>query len=398
MIRFFLGKPGGGKSLYATREIIRELAGTRRLIVTNLALRLPELAAYCEAEQIDYGLHINERVFLLADEWLKGFFCFRRKRLPLVLRGRKGAEDVPDADLEHLTDAQAQLLERGDLVVEKCDYRSSYGDGGILYVLDEAHIAFSSRAWQQTGQAVLYYLSQHRKLSDDVIVITQSANLIDRQFRSVCQDFTTIRNHSKEKFGFFRAPSVFTRRTYLHPPTGAPGDRAIETKHFTLDVRGTATVYDTASGIGIHGANADKGQRASGLPWWLFVFGGAIAVYLMLRVAPSVFAMPFRIHENNHPKQILQSAQKIEPTNTVFTLQPIPPAPRVNTNVSVTGYMKLGSHTVVCFSDGTTAAANSVTDFSPGIIYVDGVLFRIISPNEQGVIKHGRRDAGGSGY
>jgi hypothetical protein len=154
----------------------------------------------------------------------------------------------------------------------------------VLYVIDEVHEFFNARRWADTGEDALHYLSQHRKLGDDVICITQSIGNVDKQFRSVAQDFTYVRNHGKESLpllgGLIRSLPLFARQTYLEPYTGAPGQRPMEIRTFKLNVEGLASCYQTAAGVGLLGRGADIGERKKGLnPIWLaviaalFVFG-----------------------------------------------------------------------------------------------------------------------------
>jgi len=160
-------------------------------------------------------------------------------------------------------------------------------DSGVLYVLDEVHIAFNSRAWAETGAEVLYYLSQHRKLGDDVVCITQSVGNVDKQFRSVAQDFTYIKNLSKQRAGLFRLPAIFTRNTYAHPATDT--SKPMETGTFKLDVSGLASVYDTARGVGIHGrAGADTNARKKGVHWLVALVGFPLLVWAVFHFAPKI--------------------------------------------------------------------------------------------------------------
>ncbi len=82
----------------------------------------------------------------------------------------------------------------------------------------------------------------------EVICITQSVGNVDKQFRSVAQDFTYVRNHGKEAIpvlgGLVRGFKIFSRDTYLEPFTGA--QRSFEIRTFRLDVEGMASCYDTA--------------------------------------------------------------------------------------------------------------------------------------------------------
>jgi hypothetical protein len=81
-------------------------------------------------------------------------------------------------------------------------------------------------------------LSQHHTLGDDVICITQSIGNVDKQFRSVAQDFMYVRNHGKESLpllgGLIRSVPTFSRQTYLEPYTGAPAQRPMEIRTFKL--------------------------------------------------------------------------------------------------------------------------------------------------------------------
>ena len=93
-----------------------------------------------------------------------------------------------------------------------------------------------------------------------MVCITQSVNNVDKQFRSVAQDYTYLRNLSKQRAGFFRLPALFVRSTYAQPAT--PASAPMESGTFRLDVSGLAACYDTAKGVGIHGrAGADTNER-----------------------------------------------------------------------------------------------------------------------------------------
>jgi len=225
-IHVILGKPGSGKSLYATMRVIRELIETQRNVVTNLPLRPDALNEYIQKTYPQSNTRFVERVRVLTDEEMRTFW---------TIRG-------PGEDK---------------------------GENGVAYFLDEAHIAFNARDWASIGRGALHYLSQHRKLGDIVWPITQSAGNLDKQFRSVSEDFTVLRNEYTAKFGPFRGRGRFVRKTYLTEPStnGEP----FETAQFTLDVKGVASCYDTAKGIGVHGNKADIGRRAKGIPIWTVV-------------------------------------------------------------------------------------------------------------------------------
>jgi zona occludens toxin (predicted ATPase) len=188
-------KPGGGKTLYAVRLIVDELVRGSRPVITNVPLNLGRLNEFlqqkfsdafasasarfqdgsgvesgreCDAYVAEMAAHISNRVILLDEDDLPKFFTYRGGGVRL--------DSVSNQDWK---------------AGKRPDFRA-VKDRGVFYVLDEVHIAFNARAWADTGHEVLYYLSQHRKLGDDVICVTQSVNNVDRQFRSVAQDYTYI--------------------------------------------------------------------------------------------------------------------------------------------------------------------------------------------------------------
>ena len=82
-IEFICGKPGGGKSMYATKLIIDELTKGHRPIVTNLALNLARLQEYLD--ELGVKVHVIDRVRLLEKEQITEFYRYRGVDLVLDL-------------------------------------------------------------------------------------------------------------------------------------------------------------------------------------------------------------------------------------------------------------------------------------------------------------------------
>lgn len=241
-IHVILGKPGSGKSLYATSRVIEELGNGERNVVTNLPLHPGRLNDYLQKRWPDRDCRMLQRLRILTDDEMREFWKYR---------GPEG----------------------GDIG----------GKAGVAFFLDEAHIAFNAREWANLGKGALHYLSQHRKLGDIVWPITQAPGNLDKQFRSVAEDFTVLRNEYTAKYGPFRGRGRFVRRTYLSEPSG--NAEPFEKVSFTLDKEGVASCYDTAKGIGVHGSKADIGRRAKGLSiWW--AFAGAFALAALVGIVP----------------------------------------------------------------------------------------------------------------
>jgi hypothetical protein len=97
------------------------------------------------------------------------------------------------------------------------------------------------------------------------ILVTQHVPNVDKQWRSVTQDYTYCRNHSKEKFRGVTKDSNFHIETYLEPYTGT--QTLQESSTLKPDWPGIGSCYHTSIA---HGA-ADKGQKVKGLPVWFFM-------------------------------------------------------------------------------------------------------------------------------
>jgi len=247
-VHFICGKPGGGKSLYGMKLILEELRFGNRRIVTNLSLNLPRLNEYLQKTYPREDIDLRARVTKLDDEQCKKFWLFRNYT---------GSVDDLPWNLPGI---------------------------GAFIVLDELHLFFNAREWMHTGTDCLHYLSQHRKLGDDVICITQHVGNVDKQFRSVAQDFTLVVNGFKQKLGLFRGLPMFHRYTYPVEPNGTRMDPD-DAGHFRLDAAGIASCYDTAAGIGVHGRGADKAERKKGLhPLWFPVMAIAAIVAIVFGI------------------------------------------------------------------------------------------------------------------
>ena len=69
-----------------------------------------------------------------------------------------------------------------------------FSEDYLLLVVDECQIVFNSRNWMDRGRGKgdsrldwLEFLSQHRKYGYKIVLIAQSAKMIDNQFRMLCE-------------------------------------------------------------------------------------------------------------------------------------------------------------------------------------------------------------------
>lgn len=175
------GKPGAGKSYFATRCIIAEIVkGNNRTIVTNVPINRTKLRDYVKK---DFNLY----------------------------------------DLETFTDNRFFFSNRGhyNLTIDNASENLDFGqilqddDEGVLYIIDEAHLYFNARNWKHMLGATLSYITFIRHIGDTCIYMCQKFSDIDSQFRGKTQAFHLLRNLDKERFGMFKRGSGFRCYQYL---------------------------------------------------------------------------------------------------------------------------------------------------------------------------------------
>lgn len=253
MIWFVTGKPGDGKSYAATRILLELLKSDTRPIVTNIHLEKKAVALWLVSRG---GLHpvvalhrAEHRIFYLPDDDLQEFYRHRADvyldpETDMQLKGRKGK--TPDF---------------------------SQSKSGVIYFLDEIHIAFPARGWQGNGDNVVYYNSQHRKLRDDIYFITQSAEMVDKIFRELAQGTYHCRNHYRLKYGMFKQAGCFNRKLVYSTEKRKENMQVVEDLSYPLEPI-VGDCFQTMAGVGLVTGNKPELQKAKGVPLkalWLLV-------------------------------------------------------------------------------------------------------------------------------
>jgi len=324
-----IGKPRGGKTLYAVRLAMQELAFGRRHIVTNLPLDVARVNEYLQERYPDRVCNAVERIMILDEKQAKQFWTYRPGcRIKFVSKEGFARGETPDY--------------------------TGVKDSGVMNIIDELQNFFSARMWATNGPDLIFYLSQHGHLSDTFIGITQALSTVDSTFRTdIIQDFTHIRNLCKERRGVFVLPAVFLRRTFLvAPKSGTPAD---ETAFFRLDAKGLASCYSTAAGVGIHAGAADKEERKRGVHWaWALLLIVSLVVGIF-GFGPSIIMHMFHFsdivrHGQSAAVQVVgpERPLRVAPVSSP-AVAPAPLTPSLysrwgkGTNV-LSGYSRFGGH------------------------------------------------------
>jgi hypothetical protein len=259
-IFYIAGKPGGGKSYLAVYQICEELkSGKGRNIVTNIQLNMAELAAWCH-ENIKEEVNLSERIRILDDEETGEFWLYephRKFEKRRVLRFGKREMEVPDFE--------------------------DRGMPGTLYVIDEVHIYFGAREWQATGSDCTYFLTQHRKMACDVILVTQHPEQTDKALRRLAQEYMVVRNLSREPVFGFRIANYFRFLRMLNSPQ-SPNPGTFDSGFIKLKPEVYGKLYDTTAGVGIAG-RVSPTVEARGIHFYWLAVPACVVIVLFVWLA-----------------------------------------------------------------------------------------------------------------
>jgi Zonular occludens toxin (Zot) len=253
-ITFVCAPIGGGKSLYATRAICMELERSERMIVTNVPI---------------FDLEAPEGKMTLG-EWAHKYVSFPvdiRKRFRLLTRDEvfEFWRYLPGKDLPNMERVTAT---RDTETVP--DLQSRQGDGGCFFLIDEVHLYFSARDWGKNGVKVETYMSQLRKLNDDLFLITQHPEKVDKNFRRNATEWFYLKNMGKTKlWAGVSLPGRF--RYHIFDQMPVRNDKPIQSGWMRLEDREYYRVYDTMAGVGLTGKLNPEQSRTKGRHWSVWV-------------------------------------------------------------------------------------------------------------------------------
>ncbi|MBC2594015.1 hypothetical protein H5P28_07045 [Ruficoccus amylovorans] len=274
MITLITGKPGDGKTLYACREIIRILRNTDYYVVTDVPFVMGRLHEYVNDWKGDV-VDLDERLKVLTPEDAHNYWRYRSGGLLL--------DESPDAKgkddgTRRLPKMEFDLWARSQFerIGEKSEYQR-----GVFYVIDEAHEKFPAREWQNIGRITTYHASKHRHLHDEVWLLTQSPDFLDKTLRNLVSETRITRNNLRRNVGPFKLRGVFKVRHYYGMPN--PSVTPFSVEEMQLDAAGIASCYKTVGAFGVH-VKAEKIQNKGKLPWWSLwaIAGGGILAAIFL--------------------------------------------------------------------------------------------------------------------
>jgi hypothetical protein len=405
---FVCGKVGAGKSYRGMVSILDQLLHDDRLIVTNLPVNLAALSDFLARRHPsnDICLMDHYRPALPGEQANADGMVFEPSRIRTLDEGElaefyrvrhQAADKVPR--IEH------EKKERNPVCLDFSQWLKGgkFSGKGIIYHLDELQLFYNVRKFADAPEEFPFYLSQHRKLGDDIYVYTQQPQNVDKMFRSFTQEFIYVVNIGKKRVGPFAAPKIFRFAAYPEPFTGQVGQICQYSGYFRMDYELAAT-YNTAAGIGIEAAKADVGSKVKGLHWrWLLL--------LPVLLAASIFV--FHSLGGFWVRSVLPASKKpavapaVRSVGTVPVLQAAsvpaalaPPAPEVSVenglpsiggdsvivdkDVYMTGWEMEGGKLRVALSDGRwVSREDGLRRLTRTYCVVQGRVYRMRSLDER---------------
>lgn len=225
------GKPGAGKSYFATRLIIAEItSGKNRPIVTNVPINKSKLREYVGKDFYYYPLETY------TDN--KAFF---------TNRGYYNIENLPPS----------QNVDFAPLLKDN--------DEGVLFIVDEAHLYFNARNWKHMPQATISYITTIRHVGDSLVWMCQRFSDIDSQIRGKTQAFHVLRNLEKEKLGMFKRGTGFRCYQYMEEchvsAHGSQNAQSSQDFSYPFDIK-IAECYNTS----LFNKSHDKKYKIKAIP------------------------------------------------------------------------------------------------------------------------------------
>jgi hypothetical protein len=252
---------------------------------------------------------------------------------------------------------------------------------------------YNVRKYADAPDEFPFYLSQHRKLGDDIYVYTQQPQNVDKMFRSFTQEFIYVVNIGKKRVGPFAAPKIFRFAAYPEPYTGQIGQVCQYSGYFRMDYELAAT-YNTAAGIGIEAAKADVGSKVKGLDWRLL---------MLLPVFVALCFFGFRWFGGVWVKSVIPGIRKqgtvsrVQPASVAAPQSlgaPVLPAPSsaaetkkasdstnsIDSEVCMVGWAMEGGKARVALSDGRwVGQEDGLTQLTQSYCIVHGHIYRMRS-------------------
>lgn len=256
-----LGETGSGKSNFGMAVVEHFLMiDDPRPIVTTLSIQMPEFADYLQNKYGDRApSNLASKVLRIYEHDLRKYWRIRGIQY--------------DGDYGY---GPRRVGEFGGP-----DWQIAMQ--GVIYVLDEAYVAFQAREFMKNGGEFLRYLPQARKI-DITVAISPASSLLDKAFRDMANQCIVLTNFYKIRVKGFTAQRKLGLRVFKNCPP-VRGEECLQEMSLYIDAKGLSRCYKSEEGLGVIGTTADKGRVAKGIPWWMIIpigIGAGLLIWLVI--------------------------------------------------------------------------------------------------------------------
>ena len=337
---------GGGKSLWATTMCCHELEHSERFVVTDVPLILSApppgywtVSDYCQ-EFVKFPVSVSRRLVVLSPEQASEFWRF----LPAEAFSHISPEVFTEYGItfeentwEHGTSRLLKLPNKPhDLFKEVPDFRFrtaiAENRRGCHYIIDEAHKKFPPMHYQRVGAQAEWYMSELRKLDDDLDWITQHPEKVDKNFRRNCTQWMQFQNMSRASL--FMGVSLANRfrwHWYNQPELPTRTDKPTKSGWYTLDKkRRYHFLYKTMDGTGVSGGMLKESSMHKGrhpIIWVLAFVAIIVAAYLLPRVIEKAITVGVGGVAKGFQNGLHKAAGNMLPASTTNSPAPAPRPP-----------------------------------------------------------------------
>lgn len=345
--RFVFGPKGSGKSLLGVIEMCRILKNTDMGIVTDIPIVLSlqkarsshqvktiadfifaakkrlgkkkEVADYWTFQEwaqvfIEKPVMVADRLVYIDEQMASEFYLYLPTfGMKLNLADYPGLSEWNCSDPERLSIGY-KLPQRihpklGDKVM-LADFRfrgmneekivGPFGGRGIYYAMDEVHKKFPVRFYRETSMAVEDYLSESRKLSDQIDLFTQDPGKVDKLLRRNATEWVYVINGGMKRFFMgVRFPGRFRAWVWEQPDLPAAGDKPDYAINYRLDpAKRYHWLYRTMAGSSVStDLVSESNVSVKGLHWSVWIVALVVLMLVLRYSIPAIEnSVSFAVH------------------------------------------------------------------------------------------------------
>lgn len=282
-IRACKGLPRQGKGVYSSGEMWKALTRSDICIITTLSIDLELLQAGCDKRCPKKRIHVPSRVKRITRQESQFFWRHRacRRTYTTDADGRKLLVSWEWPVVEGVYET---VPGKAEPVCIAADLKAD--EERVFYILDEAHLTFSRRAYASFTKEATWYFSQHAHWGDEIIIITQVLDRVESTITDLVEETVEVTNYAKRGYLGLGVGKWFRVLKWWGVPSAGTVADHVSTM-LLPDIIKEDGWYSSKGGIGIESKESgspDADSDYKGIRWWVWS-PVAVALLVALLVA-----------------------------------------------------------------------------------------------------------------